>query len=158
MTALKILAILGVVLGAVFLVVDFKKRGRQSMGVFIALIIASAALLAVSCLTHDRFIQRDQLKAQQQNQVDVQDNSNLEDIDPVIGLDLSDVDAELFIDDQTQTPEDTEPAADEDNPANTDDAQVDENAENTETAADEDNPENTDDAQVDENAENTVTE
>ena len=48
MTALKIIAILGIVIGAVSLVVDFKKSGKKNIGVFIALIITSAALLAIS--------------------------------------------------------------------------------------------------------------
>ena len=53
MLILRIIAILGIVVGAVSLVADFRKNGRKSLGVFICLIITSAALLALSFVAQD---------------------------------------------------------------------------------------------------------
>ena len=91
MLTLKIIAILGIVLGAVSLVTDYKKNGRKSLGVFICLIIASAALLAISFVAEDHIRALNANGATETVATQTQTQNNEADaLDPAIVLDLSD--------------------------------------------------------------------
>ena len=68
MSILKIVAILGVVLGILFSIMETRKTGKRYLGIFVALIVASAALFAIAGQAEDRFTALAAEKAKQSQQ------------------------------------------------------------------------------------------
>lgn len=65
MSILKIVAIVGAVLGILFCIMETRKTGKRYLGIFVALIVVSAALFAIAGMAEERFTALAAEKAQQ---------------------------------------------------------------------------------------------
>lgn len=57
MSVLKLIAIVGILLGGVSFVIGLKEKSKKSIGLFVALVIASAALFVVAGIAENKLIQ-----------------------------------------------------------------------------------------------------
>ena len=84
MSILQIIAIAGVLLGAVSFVIEIRQKGKKSIGIFVALVIVSAALFVVSDMANTK------LEAHKQAQLAQTENMNAVNTDDAAANDAND--------------------------------------------------------------------